>query len=162
MNGAIYSTKVGSVVYLRFTGVIRYSQCAGLEIYINQLFRDSNFTDIAIDLEKAEMLDSTALGLLARISIEYKEMSNKKPVIFLHNGELAQILKRVCFDQVFNIVSKPKNEFDMSFVELSPIPTSEEETLECVLKAHKDLAELSNDNAHFFTDITQAIRLSKV
>ncbi len=159
MNGAIFSAKVGSVVYIRFAGVIRYSQCAGLEAYINQLFLDADFTDIAIDLERAEMLDSTALGLLARISIEYKKISNKKPIIFLHNGELAQILKRICFDQVFNMVSKPKNEFDMDFVELSPISTSDENTLECVVKAHNDLAGLSSDNAHFFTDITQAIRL---
>ncbi len=159
MDGVIYSARVESVVYFRFIGVIRYSQCAGLETYINQLFSEADFTDIAIDLENAEMLDSTALGLLARISIEYKKISQKKPVIFLHNGELAQILKRVCFDQVFNIVSKPKSEFDMEFVELAPISASDEKTLECVVAAHKNLAELSSSNAHYFTDITKAVGL---
>jgi len=159
MKGAIFTARVDSVVYFRFTGVIRYSQCGGLESFINQLFSKADFTDVAVDLEMAEMLDSTALGLLARISIEYKKISDKKAVIFIHNGELANILKRVCFDRVFNIISKPKSELDMDFVELSSISESDEQTLDCVIEAHKNLASLSSDNAHYFTDITRAVSM---
>jgi len=157
MEGSILSTRLNSIEYIRFVGIIRYSQCAGLEAHIEQLFNKNDFTEIAIDLEHAEMLDSTALGLLARISIEYKKLSDKKPVIFLHKGELAHILKRVCFDQVFNIVAKSNGEHDMNFVELASVSKNEEEVLECVLEAHRDLAEISESNRHYFTDITQAI-----
>lgn len=157
MKGAIYSARVDSIVYLRFVGVIRYTQCAGLEKFIDKLFSNIDFDHIAIDLEPAEMLDSTALGLLAKLSIEMKKISDKKPVIFLHTGELAHILKRVCFDQVFDIIAKPKNELDMNFVELSSVSKTEEQLLECVVDAHKSLADLSCENEHYFTDITRAV-----
>jgi len=151
------SARVDGVEYIRFNGVIRYSQCAGLESHIEKLFQQPNFSEIAIDLEHAEMLDSTALGLLARIAIEFKKLSDNRPVIFLRRGELAHILKRVCFDQVFNIVTQVKSSDDMDFVEIASVANSEENILKCVLEAHKNLAEISNKNSHYFTDITQAL-----
>ncbi len=157
MQGTILSARVDSVEYIRFVGIIRYSHCAGLETHINRMFNESGFKEIAIDLEHAEMLDSTALGLLARISIEFSKMSDKKPVIFLKRGELAHILKRVCFDQVFNIVEKYKRAENLDFVELAFVTKNEEEVLECVVQAHRNLAEISEDNEHYFTDITKAL-----
>ena len=157
MEGSIMSARVDGVEYIRFMGVIRYSQCAGLESHIEKLFVEPRFSEIAIDLEKTGMLDSTALGLLARIAIEFKKMSDNRPVIFLRHGELAHILKRVCFDQVFNIVTQPKSNDDMNFVEISSVSNNEENILKCVIEAHKSLAEISEENNHYFTDITQAL-----
>ena len=158
MNGSIYSSTVGSVEYIRFIGVIRYSQCAGLESYINQIFKSPSFTGLAVDLEQAEMLDSTALGLLARLSIEFKKISSDKPTIFVENGELAHILKRVCFDQVFNIVSKSKSAESIDYVELAAVSQNEKQVLKSVLEAHKSLAQISDANQNYFTDITKALK----
>lgn len=157
MQGTILSARVETVEYIRFVGIIRYSHCVGLEAHINQMFDQFDFSEIAIDLEHAEMLDSTALGLLARISIEFAKRSNKKPVIFLLNGELAHILKRVCFDQVFNIIAKSNDAENLEFVELASVQKNEEEVLACVVEAHRSLAEISDDNKCYFTDITKAL-----
>ncbi len=158
MEGSIYSSTVGSVEYLRFTGVIRYSQCAGLETYIDRLFESPTFTGLAVDLEQAEMLDSTALGLLAKLSIEFKNISSEKPTIFIKSGELAHILKRVCFDQVFNIVSKPNDSDGIDYVELASVFHSEKQILKSVVEAHKSLASISDANQNYFTDITNALK----
>ena len=157
MQGTILSARVDSVEYIRFVGIIRYSHCAGLEAHIERMFNDPDFTEVAIDLEQAEMLDSTALGLLARISIEFTKISNKKPVIFLKKGELVHILKRVCFDQVFSIVEKSYRAENLDFVELATTKLNEEEVLDCVVQAHRSLAEISEDNKHYFTDITKVL-----
>lgn len=157
MKGAIMSARVDGVEYIRFIGVIRYSQCAGLEAHIEKLFAEPSFSEIAIDLESAEMLDSTALGLLARIAIELKKISGNKPVIFLRSGELAHIIKRVCFDQVFKIVAQAKSKNDMDFVEIASVANCEKNILKCVLEAHKNLAEISEENSGYFTDITRAL-----
>ncbi len=157
MQGTILSARVDSVEYIRFVGIIRYSHCAGLEAHIDRMFSNPSFSEVAIDLEQAQMLDSTALGLLARISIEFTKISSKKPVIFLQKGELAHILKRVCFDQVFSIIAKNNNPENLQFVELTPIQKNEEEVLACVVAAHRCLAEISEDNKRYFTDITKAL-----
>lgn len=156
MEGTIFSARKDSVEYIKFIGVIRYSQCAGLESHIEHLFSNIDFSEIIIDLEQTEMLDSTALGLLAKISIEYKKVSEQKIIIFMKQGELAHILKRVCFDQVFNIVNR-SSQTDSSYKELPPLAQSEQEVLNSVIKAHKSLAEISPDNEHYFTDITKAL-----
>lgn len=156
MEGTILSARKESVEYIKFIGVIRYSQCAGLESHIDHLFSNVDFTEIIIDLEQSEMLDSTALGLLAKISIEYKNVSERKIVIFMKQGELANILKRVCFDQVFNFVNR-STEQGSSYTELPQQLKTEEEVMQSVLRAHKSLAEISPDNEHFFTDITKAL-----
>lgn len=78
MDGLIFAARVDDVEYIKFNGVIRYSNCGGLERHIDKLFENKNSVDIVIDLEDADILDSTALGLLAKTAIELKSYSNKK------------------------------------------------------------------------------------
>ena len=167
MKGKILTAKLNDVEYINFIGVVRYSDCSGLEAYIEQLFNSNeSVNDIAINLEKADMLDSTALGLLARISIEFDKKVGKKPIIFVHKGELAHILRRVCFDQVFRVITSDrlsgnetelKNDRNLNFVELATIASDEKEVLESVILAHKSLAEVSEENEHYYTDISKAL-----
>lgn len=164
MKGQILTARLDDVEYINFIGIVRYSDCSGLESYIDQLFRScEGISEIAINLENADMLDSTALGLLARISIEFKKITDKQPVIFVKKGELANILRRVCFDQVFRIMLSKSNNLDLqthndiNFVELVDVPVDENKVLESVLLAHKSLADISVDNEHYFTDISKAL-----
>ncbi|PCI73530.1 MAG: hypothetical protein COB38_00240 [Gammaproteobacteria bacterium] len=164
MKGRILTARLDDVEYINFIGVVRYSDCSGLEAYINQLFQSpKGVNEIAINLENADMLDSTALGLLARISIEFKKATDKQPVIFVKKGELAHILRRVCFDQVFRIVTSQQNKSDLettqnlNFIELASVHVDENKVLESVLLAHKNLADISKDNLHFYTDISKVL-----
>ncbi|MFT6732217.1 MAG: anti-anti-sigma regulatory factor [Polaribacter sp.] len=164
MRGQILTARLDEVEYINFIGVVRYSDCTGLESYIEQLFQSQDrVTEIAINLENAEMLDSTALGLLARISIYFKKLTNKQPVIFVKKGELAHILRRVCFDQVFHIITNQQKksslptDCDLNFVELATVKIDESAVLDSVVLAHKSLAEISVDNEHYYTDISKAL-----
>ncbi|PHS19594.1 MAG: hypothetical protein COA86_04025 [Kangiella sp.] len=164
MKGRILTARLDDIEYINFIGVVRYSDCSGLEAYINQLFQSpKGVSEIAINLENADMLDSTALGLLARISIEFKKATDKQPVIFVKKGELAHILRRVCFDQVFRIVTSKQNKSDLetsqnlNFIELASVQVDENKVLESVLLAHKNLADISKDNEHYYTDISKVL-----
>ncbi len=164
MKGRILTARLDDVEYINFIGVVRYSDCSGLEAYIDQLFQSpAHVTEIAINLENAEMLDSTALGLLAKISIEFKKATERQPVIFVKKGELAHILRRVCFDQVFHIMTNQHNktelttDHDLNFVELATVDVGEKEVLDSVIMAHKSLAEISVNNEHYYTDISKVL-----
>ena len=156
-DGMILTARVDNIEHIKFTGVVRYSHCSGLELHIDHLFQDADFTEIIVDLEDAEILDSTALGLLARIAIEHRKISTNKPVIFVHTGELSQILSRVCFDQVFSILVSNSDRQDAKFVELRALPQDENQVLESVIKAHRSLASLNEQNQGLFRDITGSI-----
>jgi anti-anti-sigma regulatory factor len=176
MEGAIFAIRSNRIEHFKFSGTVRYSHCAGLESYIDKIFsqqktnsNEIGFDEVIIDLEEAEILDSTALGLLAKIAIEFKPYSEQKPVIFLRSGELASVLKRVCFDQVFAMVLDKKPVNNLSF---SPLVTpeleasetgsnnlSESKTLARVLEAHRCLAELDQKNQSLYQDITAAFKI---
>ena len=157
MNGTILAASVDGNEYLKFKGAVRYSHCAGLEAYIDELFARENIKLIIIDLEEAEILDSTALGLLARIAIEYRRISDKKPTIFLKNSELKNIIKRVCFDQVFELIYDRGQKLNQEFLELSKEQQDEEQVLKRVLDAHKNLAQLDAENESLYRDITKVL-----
>ena len=164
MKGRILTARLDDAEYINFIGVVRYSDCSGLEAYIDQLFQSpKGVSEIAINLENAEMLDSTALGLLARISIEFKKATDKQPVIFAKKGELSHILRRVCFDQVFHIMTSQQKtsdlatDNDLNFVELATVEVNENQVLDSVLLAHQNLAEISVENEHFYTDISKVL-----
>jgi len=146
MDGVILTTRSENVEYIKFLGTVRYSHCAGLESHINHLFETNDFDEIVIDLEQAEILDSTALGLLARVAIELKKSSDSKPVIFLKSGELSNILKRVCFDQVFTIILDDNMKASGEFRELPSHSENERQVLQRVIDAHRDLAKLDKQN----------------
>lgn len=158
MDGAIYAARVDNIEYVKFYGTVRYSHCAGLESHIDSIFASNDFEEIVVDLDQAEILDSTALGLLARIAIELKKNSELQPVIFVKKGELLNILKRVCFDQVFNIISDDKLKNEDQYEELVSGPEDEKKVLQRVIKAHEYLAEVDQKNEALLKDITKVIK----
>ncbi len=158
MDGNVYAAKVDAIEYIKFTGTVRYSHCAGLEAHINRLFEKKDFDEIAIDMMETDILDSTALGLLAKISIEQKKYNQLKPVILIPDNELLKILKRLCFDQVFNIVSSTHTQTEVNFEELSGDNQDEKDVLRRVIEAHKNLASLADSNESLFHEITRALK----
>ncbi len=158
MDGAIYAARVDDIEYIKFFGTVRYSHCAGFESHIDEIFKKQDFEEIVVDLDQAEILDSTALGLLARVAIELKKNSPMPPVIFVKKGELLNILKRVCFDQVFKIISDDKLDNNGEYEELVSAQQDEKQTLERVIKAHEYLAEVDQKNEKLLKDITRSIK----
>ncbi|MET1255339.1 STAS domain-containing protein [Aliikangiella maris] len=158
MDGAIYAASVDGIDYIKFVGTVRYSHCSGLEAYIDTLFAENPCNEIAIDLEDAEILDSTALGLLAKVAIEMKKRTEKRPVIFMAPGELTNIIKRVCFDQVFSLVFDNHRQPIEELEELVAQPQDDETVLRRVIEAHRNLAELSQENKALYTDITNVLK----
>lgn len=158
MDGAIYAATIDNIEYVKFFGTVRYSHCAGLESHIDSIFENPEFEEIVIDLDDADILDSTALGLLARIAIELKKITDLKPVVFVKNGELLNILKRVCFDQVFQIITEDKIDAKGEYRELVSSPEDEQRVLTRVIKAHEYLAEVDEKNSQLLKDITKTLK----
>jgi len=157
MDGSIFAARNDDIEYIKFVGTVRYSHCAGLESHIDRLFDKNDFDEIVIDLEEADILDSTALGLLARIAIELKKKSTLRPVIFLRQGELNKVLKRVCFDQVFTILLDTEQQKQSGFKKLANLSQSEDEILQRVIEAHHNLAKIDKKNQAMYQEITAAL-----
>ncbi len=101
-EGQILYAKVSNTYVLKFSGDVRYTICAPLSAFIKQL-QQQEFDDILIDLTETEGIDSTNLGLLARIANLVQDRFHRKTTVVSTNANVNRILETVGFYDVFTI-----------------------------------------------------------
>lgn len=154
--GYIQYTEHDGTYILRLTGDVRLDLCTSLDTFIDSMFSSSHFIGVTIDLCAAEGLDSTTLGLLAKISIEAQKRGYDKPVIFCDNPDILRLLESMSFTDVFNIQAIALNDFH-EFDDLPKCVGDECQMKDKVIEAHRILANLSRDNELKFKDLLDAL-----
>ncbi|UAX00046.1 STAS domain-containing protein [Halopseudomonas nanhaiensis] len=155
-TGKIQFAEAEGTFVLKFIGDVRLTLCAALDAYIEKIFSALTFESIIIDLTETEGIDSTSLGLLAKLSILSKQKVGLLPTLVSDHEDMNRLLYSMGFDQVFNIVSKaaPSN------AELEDLPgqiLSEELVRDKVLEAHRILMNLNENNREAFRDLVSSL-----
>lgn len=137
---------------LKFRGDVRFTICSALNRHLDSLFAKQQIQDILIDLTETQALDSTSLGLLAKIANFLHDQSGNKATIFSTNEDINRILESVGFYQIFQIVEQPTT------VGASPQPIqqdsgSDTETTETIYQAHCILCDLNDENKQMFQNV---------
>jgi anti-anti-sigma factor len=141
---------------IKFVGDVRVTLCADFDDYLAQLFAASDFVSVIIDLTQAEGIDSTSLGMLAKIAIEARKRYHLKPVILSTNSGITRLIQSMGFDTYFDI----RDEVPASDSELAEIPhvdCSDKEMRGKVLTAHRVLMGLSDTNKARFSELITAL-----
>ena len=74
---------------VKLRGYIRLTLCASLGRYMERIFRAGDHPDqVLIDLSDATGLDSTTLGLIARLALHCQEKFQFKPLVFCDSPDL--------------------------------------------------------------------------
>lgn len=68
-TGRIQFAEQDGTFVLKFVGEVRLTLCSALDATIERIFTALNFSAIVIDLTETRSIDSTTLGLLAKLSI---------------------------------------------------------------------------------------------
>ncbi|CBL46965.1 Anti-anti-sigma regulatory factor [gamma proteobacterium HdN1] len=170
---ALYSVHDGAYV-LKLTGDVRVPMCATLDRFIEGMFKDPSLKGVLIDLGDTEAIDSTALGLLAKIAIYYDRQFQAKPLLLSPNHDITKILLSMGFPQVFDLRtgvqnvgtqgpagSSPAKSAPLSTpAPLSEVPSvgcSEQNACDKVLEAHRILMSMNDSNREAFKDVVQAL-----
>jgi len=156
-SGKILVAKVNNVPILKFIGDVRVLMSGALENYFSSLYTSAILDRMIIDMTETEGIDSTALGLLAKMAIQLRNRFNVSPTIVSTNPDITRILKGMSFDLIFNIVDEPYNR-EASFDELSRVDENEDEIRKKVIEAHQTLMALSEDNRIEFQDLVSALK----
>jgi len=158
-NGKIQFAEQEGTFVLKFVGEIRLTLCSVLDSTIEQIFSATNFSSIVIDLIETKSIDSTTLGLLAKLSILSRQKVGLLPTLVTRNPDITRLLHSMGFDQVFNIVDQPQISMD-SLQDLPCQDVSEEEVRSKVLEAHRILMGLNDSNRQAFRDLVEALERS--
>ena len=141
---------------IKLIGDVRVSLCGSFDQYIETILSSDKFISVIIDLTEAEGIDSTSLGMLAKISIEARSRFNLTPVIVSNCESINRLIKSMGFDHVFDIRDRaPECVSELS--ELPYVNCSEEGMREKVLNAHKVLMGLCEENEAKFKELVNAL-----
>ena len=154
-EGDIYYAKQDHCYVLKFVGDIRYTQGNALEQFLKRLFRENDFDDMLIDLSETTSIDSTNLGLLAKIANYMRRHQHKRATLVSLNDDVNQTLEGVGFFQVFDIRGDagcyPDAENNVPATQ-----PSKAELTRTVLEAHQTLSNLNEKNRLAFKSVLDA------
>ncbi len=150
--GQILVADHNGVYVIKMVGDVRLTLCISFDQFIDAMFKSENFTSVLFDLSEAEAIDSTTLGLMAKISILGQERCDMVPVILASNPSIQRILQTMGFSDIFTIVDKLDGPV-FNAQPLNCIHCDEKAVKEKVLEAHKILMGLNASNADTFRNL---------
>jgi anti-anti-sigma factor len=144
---------------LKFTGDIRVNLCGALDAHIEKIVSNKCVDDVTIDLLDADGLDSTALGLLAKLSIHCQRDRGFTVKVFCNNVNILRVFDAMGFHEIFTSssnASDSKMNAMLEALEINSLPMSE--IRHQVLDAHQTLAKLNPANDREFGDLIAALK----
>ncbi|MBL8445916.1 MAG: STAS domain-containing protein [Zoogloeaceae bacterium] len=154
-DGQILYARHGDDWVLRVEGPLRYTNANSMDRFIDRLFKGEPPSSVCVDLNDATAIDSTGIGLLAKIARGLARAEGSRPIVFSVNPEINEMLTSVCLDDVCCIVPAAAE----GPVAADPIPVAqvEEKALaRTIAEAHRLLCELSEDNRAQFQQVVAA------
>ncbi len=155
-TGKLLSAKTDHAYLLKLMGDVRLTLCCTLDKLLENIFVDQSTTSIVIDLSEADNLDSTTLGLLAKIAIKASVMGLAQPSIISPNPDITLLLESMGFRDYFVITPQPLTRQE-ELKEVPQLAGSEAHVRAQVLDAHRTLMAMNESNRQAFKSVVQAL-----
>lgn len=154
-DGMVYYAERDGTCVIRFEGAISYTLGPALDHFLDALFaRGACGGTILVDLTATESIDSTGLGLLARIANFVRRRDGSKPMLFSVRPDINAVLSSICLDDVFVLCDRtPDSVADQALPAGDPTET---ELAQTVLNAHRLLCEMNDANRATFQSVVDA------
>ena len=143
---------------LKFTGDVRMTLCGSLNGHIDRILGGEGVERVVIDMLSAEGLDSTTLGLLAKLGLHCRKNYGFNVEIFCLDKSILRTLESMSFDEIFDIFDRVPHLSDSDQLSEIEAPSSPADDLrQQVLEAHRILVTLSESNQREFEGVIQAL-----
>jgi len=151
---AYYGTRDHTSV-LALKGQVRYLLARSLRTFVDDVVAHDGSDTVIIDLCDLEFIDSTGMGLLARIGRVTLAERGRRAIIVCPREDVRTVLCSAAFDVLFEMLREYP--FDPGIpLRLVPLAAPEEHLGlvhgQVILEAHYDLAALSEKNRQAFGD----------
>lgn len=151
-QGSIFYAMLDNHYVIKFTGEVRLTLCSSLDAHLEKVISSNECEHVLIDVTEAICLDSTTLGLIAKLAIRAKNQGLPVPVLVSTHDDVTRTLLSMGFDQVFVLLDLlPLTQYELIQVPL--VQESVEEMQERIIKAHKILMSLNDSNYEAFNSL---------
>lgn len=155
--GEAFYTKQGGTYAIKLVGDIRYSMGCSLDEFLEQLFAQGDYDDILIDLTEVNSIDSTSLGLMAKVANFMRQRFGRKATLVSTNADINQTLDSIGFSEVFNICAD-RAVGSEGLERLSVAELNKTELAKTLFEAHRALSELNEKNRETFKGVLEALK----
>ena len=162
--GQILVADHDGVYVIKMEGDVRLTLCVSFDQFIDTMFSRDDFRAIMFDLSAAEAVDSTTLGLMAKIAILAMERKQLRPMILSESAGINRTLDCMGFAEIFDIVStetlpdyvnKAAQQHQASVLDC-PV-ADEAQAKQRVIEAHRILMDLNDKNRETFQDLVKTL-----
>jgi anti-anti-sigma factor len=155
-EGKILAASHNGAYVIRMVGDVRLTLSTTIDEYIQTMFADPEFASVWVDLCDAEGIDSTTLGLLAKLALQVKERFGFQPAIYSYEPGINRLLRSMGFQDLFELHEEAcANPEEIS--EIPQVDDNEAAVKEKVIEAHRVLMDLSEENRARFKDLMSAL-----
>jgi anti-anti-sigma factor len=158
-EGKLLAANHDGAYVLRLEGDVRLTLSTTIEDYFQTMFDDPAFASVWVDLCSAEGLDSTTLGLLAKLALTVKERFGFQPAIYSCDAGINRLITSMGFQRLFELREEVCGNPEEA-VAIPVVEGSEAVVKNKVIEAHKVLMDLSPENRARFKDLLTALERS--
>jgi len=156
-SGHIFVAEHEGNYVIKLVGDVRLTLCISFDQFIATMFGEEHFKTVVFDLRKADGIDSTTLGLMAKISIGSRERGHGNPVVVTANPSIQRLLVSMGFEDIFELVSNHR----LPFGGAQPLEENlaDESAIKAkVLEAHQILMDLNQPNKVKFHELVETLQ----
>lgn len=147
--------ELGDNIVIKIVGNATMKNSKTLEDYFNNILKDGK-KEIILDFGECNYLDSTTLGVIARMSLEVDKKWNTK----LYEINVSNMIRSTLNSTgIYDLMGHSKKEGDdLSFSGLKNRTfLSDEDKAKHILEAHRTLMELSKENEAVFSNVVRLL-----
>ena len=141
---------------LKLIGDVRVTLCGSLNRHMETIFGSRDVKKVIVDMLEAEGLDSTTLGLMAKLGMHCRKEYGINVQVFCQNPSILRTLDCMGFEEIFDIIQEVPT-IDAELHSIESVSSEVDEIRRQVVEAHKLLMQLNPENSKEFTDLIRAL-----
>ena len=155
MTGSILYAETDGAFVLRLTGDVRCTLGPTINKFLNDMVECRDFQSVVIDLSSAENIDSTTLGILAKLALRCESQFSQQPTTVSPRPDITRVLTTMGLRELMVIVDS----LDVTSTTSGcvDVTVSEDVLRDQVIEAHRVLMSLNADNEDRFRDLVTAL-----
>ncbi|WPC34346.1 anti-anti-sigma factor GigB [Acinetobacter sp. YWS30-1] len=151
-----YASLNGTHIF-KLIGEVRAQSCISLDKLLNKLEQQDNVVGAIVDLTETSFIDSTVLGVLAKLGLKLKQFHKIQAVMLSTNSDITTLANSMGLGQVFVILDYC-GDSNVCTRKLMEEHVTHQAMLKTVLDAHKTLMRLNQSNQNMFEPLVKQLQ----
>ncbi len=151
-----YASWNGTHIF-KLIGEVRAQSCISLDKLLSKIEQQQNVVGAIVDMTQTTFIDSTVLGILAKLGLKLKQVHQIQAVMLSTNPDITTLANSMGLGQVFVILNYCGDP-SVCTLALMEEHITHSAMLTTVLDAHKTLMELNESNENMFEPLVKQLQ----